>query len=85
MNMKLRQTFTLSPDVSARARDYARREGVSLSSLVEQLLRQKTGLEDKVTGKTSGGVSFAKRWAGRGKWGQGDDLRARRLRDKYKH
>ncbi len=83
MNMKQRQTFTLSPEVSNRAKQYARRKGRSLSSLVEELLREKTGVPAISNGSGSESRSFSQRWAGKGTVSTRNDERSRRLRGKY--
>ena len=83
--MKERQTFTLSPEVSGRARRYARREGISLSALVEQLLREKT----KESGFDGAGEAtdsrFSQRWTGRGALLSKETPRSEYLRKKYLH
>jgi hypothetical protein len=82
--MKQRQTFTLSPEVSLRAKRYARRRGLSLSSLVEQLLWEKTGTGGAPQGKGAEESSFSQRWTGKGRLTKKDDKRTRNLREKYK-
>lgn len=82
--MKQRQTFTLSPEVSLRAKRYARRHGLSLSSLVEDLLREKTETKGAGEGKATKEPSFSQRWAAKGKLSSKEDQRAQRLREKYK-
>lgn len=81
--MKQRQTFTLSPEVSLHAKRYARRRGLSLSSLVEQLLWEKTRPEEASEGEGSEKPSFSQRWVGKGRLTEKDDKRTRRLRKKY--
>lgn len=83
MSMKLRQTFTLSPEITTRAKHYARRRGMSLSSLVEELLKEKT--QPDVPGKPTpaGQASFSRRWMGRGAVSSKDEQRARKLRQKH--
>ncbi len=54
--MKGRLTISLDPEVLAAAREYARSHGVSLSSLVEQVLREAVG---------ETGLTFAEKWRGR--------------------
>ena len=54
--MKKRLTITVDGEVISAARRYARARGVSLSSLVEQSLRQMT------KGETQ---SFSSRWRGK--------------------
>ena len=81
--MKLRHTFTLAPDVASRAKHYAKGKGVSLSSLVEELLREKT--QPEVSGKVpSGGPeTFSRRWMGKGIVSDKDEPRLGKLRKKY--
>ena len=62
--MKRKLTITMESEVLARARQYARSRGVSLSSLIEASLREIT-VED-----TS---SFASRWRGRFEVARRDD------------
>lgn len=40
MNMKKRVTLTFDPGISHQAKIHARKQGVSVSGLIEQLLRQ---------------------------------------------
>jgi len=78
MHMKSRITLTIDPGVSHRAKEVARREGVSLSSLVENMLAE-------ISGKTipRPKASFSQRWRGRMRLDQARDERARRLREKF--
>ena len=54
--MKQKLTITVDTELLPRAKRYARSRGVSLSSLVEQSLREMTG---------EGTSSFASRWRGK--------------------
>ena len=54
--MKQKLTITVAADLVPAAKRYARSRGVSLSSLVEQSLREMTGEETP---------SFASRWRGK--------------------
>lgn len=54
--MKKRLTITLDAAVLAAAKEHARSRGMSLSSLVEEVLRE-------VAGDT--GASFAEKWRGK--------------------
>lgn len=84
MNMKQRQTFTLSPEVSNRAKHFARKQGISLSSLVEQLLCEKTSLELPPKKPSKQSLSFSDRWTGKGVLAKKSDERTRYLSKKYK-
>ena len=57
---------------------------MSLSSLVEELLKERTQPDapDKVT--SAGQDSFSRRWMGKGAVSSKDEQRARKLRQKYK-
>ena len=72
--MKHRLTLTVDPEVILQAKRHARARGVSLSSLVEQ------GLRDVVD---EGAPSFAARWRGRLQPADGDDPRHAALARKY--
>jgi len=78
MHMKTRITLTIDPGVSHRAKDVARREGVSLSSLVEKMLAEASG--SKVSPNQD---SFSQRWRGRMRIVPAKDERSGRLRKKY--
>ena len=54
--MKRRLTVTIDADVLAAAKEYARSRGVSLSSLVEQILSEAVREDEP---------SFAEKWRGR--------------------
>lgn len=73
--MKQKLTITVDTEVLPRAKRYARSRGVSLSSLVEQSLRE---LADDDTD------SFASRWRGKFRAaGRKDDPRYDALARKY--
>ena len=72
--MKKKLTITVDAELIPRAKRYARSRRVSLSSLIEQSLRDMTG-EDK--------PSFTSRWRGRFEAARRDDLRYERLARKY--
>ncbi len=81
--MKLRQTFTLSPEIATRAKHYARGKGISLSSLVERLLQERTESEAPGKDASAGRATFSRRWLGKGAVASKDEARARTLRQKY--
>ena len=54
--MKTKLTVTIDEDLLPRAKECARKEGVSLSSLIERALRELTA---------EGEPSFSQRWRGR--------------------
>ena len=77
--MKSRLTLTVDPKVSHRAKDLARRQGVSLSAMVEQLLAEASGAPP-----AKRRASFSQRWRGKLKLAQPTDERMARLQAKYK-
>ena len=72
--MKKKLTITVDSEIVPLAKRYARSRGVSLSSLIEQSLREVAG-EDK--------PSFASRWRGRLQAADRDDPRYDALARKY--
>lgn len=78
MHMKTRITLTIDPAVSHRAKEVARREGVSLSSMVEKMLADVSGISE-----TPSKPCFTERWRGRMTLRPPQDERARKLREKY--
>ena len=73
--MKQKLTITVDSELLPVAKRYARSRGVSLSSLVEQSLREMAG-EDS--------PSFSSRWRGRFRAAErGDDPRYEALAKKY--
>ena len=79
MRMKDRITLTVDPQVTHRAKDVARSQGISLSALVEKLLTEASGSLPKKRQP-----SFSQRWKGRMKLATPSDHRAARLHAKYK-
>jgi len=80
MSMKIRVTFTLDPDISHKAKAFARARKQSLSSLVQSLLTRELGAS-KPPAKTK---SFSSRWAGTMKVADKTDERFLRLKTKHK-
>lgn len=78
MRMKTRVTLTVDPKVSHRAKEVARRQGLSLSSLVEKLLVEASGSPQK-----EHRTSFSQRWKGRMQLAASVDSRATLLKAKY--
>ena len=72
--MKTKLTVTVDADVLPVAKQYARSQGVSLSSLIERSLRVMIA-GDK--------PSFASRWRGRLRPAKRDDARYEALAEKY--
>lgn len=72
--MKKKLTVTVDAEVLPRAKSYARSRGVSLSSLIEQALRE-------VVGTTT--QSFSDRWRGQLETANRDDPRYDALSKKY--
>ncbi len=77
--MKSRITLTIDPNVSHRAKRWARKNRTSVSGLVEQLLREKTGESPS----EPPGVSFSKRWQGKLRLAEKKGARYRTLKEKY--
>jgi hypothetical protein len=72
--MKTKLTITIDADLLLRAKRYARARGVSLSSLVEDALRDMPAKE---------APSFVDRWRGRFEPSSRDDERFMALAKKY--
>lgn len=72
--MKKKLTITVDADLVPRAKRYARRRGVSLSSLINEALHAMAGAE---------GPSFVDRWRGTFRPADRDDPRYQGLADKY--
>ena len=73
--MKTKLTVTIDEDLVPRAKRYARRRGVSLSSLIESALREMADNKDT--------PSFAERWRGSMALAERDDERYKALLEKY--
>ncbi len=67
--MKQKLTITIDADLIPQSKRYARSKGVSLSSLIEQSLRQAAGDHPP---------SFASRWRGQFQAAERDDPLARK-------
>ena len=72
--MKKKLTITVDAELIPRAKRYARGRGVSLSSLIEEALRDMAGEE---------APSFVERWRGQFEPAGKDDDRFRALAEKY--
>jgi len=72
--MKQKLTVTVDPEVVVAAKRYARSNGVSLSALIEQRLREEMSV---------GEPSFALRWRGRFRPADREDPRYEALARKY--
>ncbi len=72
--MKTKLTVTIDAELLPRAKRYARTRGVSLSSLIEDALREMAAEEEP---------SFVHRWRGRFEPASRDDERFRILAEKY--
>ena len=72
--MKKKLTITVDAELLPIAKRYARSRGVSLSSLIEQSLREVAG---------DGAASFSSRWRGRLRPAERDDPRYDALAKKY--
>lgn len=72
--MKKKLTITVDAELLPKAKRYARTQGVSLSSLIEDALREMAAEE---------APSFAERWRGQFEPARRDDDRFRALAEKY--
>lgn len=72
--MKQKLTVTVDPEVLVAAKRHARSRGVSLSALIERVLREEA---------VGGEPSFASRWKGRLRAAGRDDPRYDALARKY--
>jgi hypothetical protein len=72
--VKTKLTVTIDQDLLPRAKQFAQQKGVSLSSLIEDSLRQMSEQPDS---------SFAARWRGRFRPARRDEERYRQLARKY--
>ena len=72
--MKQKLTITVDAELIPIAKRYARSRGVSLSSLIEQSLREAAGSQT---------LSFASRWRGKFRAAERDDPRYDALAKKY--
>jgi hypothetical protein len=78
MHMKMRMTLTIEPEISHRAKAFARSKGTSLSGLVESLLAREAGI---VTSEKT--ISFGKKWAGRLQLATKNEARFDSLKERY--
>jgi len=76
--MKMRMTLTIEPEISHRAKAFARSKGTSLSGLVESLLAREAGI---VTSEKT--ISFGKKWAGRLQLAAKNEARFDSLKERY--
>ena len=76
--MKTRMTLTIEPEISHRAKAFARSKGTSLSGLVESLLAREAGI---VTSEKN--ISFGKKWAGRLQLAAKNEARFDSLKERY--
>jgi post-segregation antitoxin (ccd killing protein) len=74
--MKAKLTVTIDEELIPRARQYARKRGLSLSKLVETSLRT-------ATEGTTEGTSFSQRWRGKFQPAGGNDERSKALAKRY--
>lgn len=73
--MKTKLTITVDSDLLPSAKRYARARGASLSSVIEDALRELTGQD---------GGSFTQKWRGALEPAKRDDERYRALMEKYR-
>lgn len=72
--VKTKLTVTIDEELLPKAKRYARSQGISLSRLIEQALRELSARELP---------SFSERWRGKFRAAQRRDKRYRRLAEKY--
>lgn len=72
--MKTKLTVTIDAELIPRAKQYARAHGISLSQLIETVLREMSAEEH---------LSFSQRWRGKFQPAERDDERYQRLARKY--
>lgn len=72
--MKTKLTVTIDADLVPRAKQYARTRGLSLSQVIENVLRELSAEETD---------SFSKRWCGKFRPAARDDERYEHLARKY--
>ena len=72
--VKTKLTVTIDDEVLPKAKSYARRRGISLSSVIEESLRRLSEPETE---------SFTERWKGKFRPANRDDERYKRLAEKY--
>jgi hypothetical protein len=72
--MKTKLTITVEQDLVPRAKRYARRQGLSLSAVIENALRDLAGPEDR---------TFVEKWRGQFELVERDDERYKALMEKY--
>ncbi|MFP6647440.1 MAG: DUF6364 family protein [Candidatus Latescibacterota bacterium] len=72
--MKTKLTVTIDPDLLPVAKLYAKSQGKSLSSLIEDTLRELSA---------SGGKSFSEQWTGTLRQAKHGDVRFEALSKKY--
>lgn len=77
--MKQKLTLTVEKEITQRAKRAARRQGKSLSTLVEELLKRET---EKEFGADKH-LSFSERWRGKMALKTDNDERSQALRKKY--
>lgn len=79
--MKNRLSLTVDPQVTHRAKRYARSKNKSLSALVEELLEEVSSADR--TEAASQKTSFSDRWAGKLSVSRKEESRYLQLAEKY--
>ena len=72
--MKIRLNLTIDEDLIPKTKKYAKSHGISLSQLVEDLLRDTT-LKEK--------SSFSSKWKGQFKLVEKDESRYKKMKERY--
>ena len=73
-NMKTKLTVTVDEELVPAAKQFARTQGVSLSQLIEDALREMS---------MRGSPAFSERWRGKFRPADREDERYRQLKEKY--
>ncbi len=74
--MKTKISLTIDKDLLPKSKEYAKKSGISLSQLVEALLRN-------VIEKDGEGSTFSERWRGKLSLQEKDEVRSKKLRNRY--
>lgn len=72
--MKTKLHLSIDETLVPLTKEYARSQGMSVSQLVEKMLREVTGNDEP---------TFSKKWRGRFKQAQKEDLRFKKLKARF--
>jgi antitoxin component of RelBE/YafQ-DinJ toxin-antitoxin module len=74
MRMKTKLTLSIDKKLIPESKKFARRYGKSVSQLVEELLNEKINKNN---------IGFSKKWLGKFEVAEKEDLRYKKLQDRY--